>query len=273
MLEPGISCAPYPQMELTSTNYRRIRSNCTNGKVCCGIHLFLLLTIIFAIGIAGWALFIEHVNINVSTTVSTSGESRDSSDTTCRIAIPDPVRFYPNASKHVYKISFNQEIMQANYVVYVQPTERNSCKSCKKFRDDPYNINRLTDNDYIGFHKKGYDRSHLVPNADFGYDTYIISNAVPMESGFNRGVWNCAEARIRNQYKSKLIFKGCEYSMAQYLNTTRNNRLYVPLGCYFVVFDSSNIDQISGLKLLDYGYYRNTDGSFRTKKLPTWVVC
>jgi endonuclease G len=152
----------------------------------------------------------------------------------------------------------------------MQPFVTNSCTTCNYFRKDPYDINILRHEDYTN---TGYDRGHLVPNADYGVDTYIITNAVPMIPKFNRGIWRVSEQAIREKYKGKLIYKGCEYSN-NYIMTSRSNKLYIPAGCFYVVFDSNNINQISELELLDYGYLKNDNTLQRNiKKLPDWVDC
>lgn len=187
----------------------------------------------------------------------------------CHIEQSSTVRLYPDSIKRTYIISFNQTIMQAKYVAYIQPSSPNSCKSCKYFRKDPYDINVLRDDDYIG---TAYDRGHLVPNVDYGNDTYIISNVVPQIPKFNQQIWRQSEEMIRSTYKGKLILKGCDYS-DKYVMTKRNNKLYIPLGCWYVVVDSNDMNQIFKLKILDYGYFENKNTSVFIKRLPDWIVC
>ena len=184
----------------------------------------------------------------------------------CNILTSSNLKTYPNSKEIIYYVEFNKTIMQPNYVMYIQPNVSNRCSTCRYFKVDP--INTLRQNDYTN---SGYDRGHLVPNADYGEATFIITNAVPMVPSFNRGVWKQSEKYIRDNYKRKLIYKGCEYSN-KYVQTNKN-KLYIPSGCYYVVFDSSDIMQMSGLKLLDYGYYKNNDISRFVKKLPKWIQC
>lgn len=192
--------------------------------------------------------------------------------TRCDVMFSDSARPYPMGAP-MFKISFNAALMQPHWVAYVQPIERHPCSKCGYFRKDPYGIDDIRHEDYTN---TGYDRGHLVPNADFGNETYIISNAVPMVPKFNRGAWRISEAQIRGQYIGKLIFKGCEYSATQFIMTARKQRLYIPLGCSFIVFESPNgrdMNQVTGLVLLDYGYFENTNTSSLIKKLPSWVAC
>ena len=176
---------------------------------------------------------------------------------------------YPSSINKKYNIAFNTTIMQADYVVYIQPTISNRCDTCNYFKNDPYGINTLKTADYK---YTGYDRGHLVPNADYGSDTYIITNAVPMMPNFNRGSWKKSESDIRNKYKNKLIYKGCDYSH-KYIKTINDRKLYIPVGCYYIVFDSNDITQTKQLKILDYGYLKNKDLFNLDKKLPSWIKC
>ena len=63
----------------------------------------------------------------------------------------------------------------------------------------------ITHNDYT---KSGYDRGHLTPVDDLQYSyesassTFVITNVVPMEKSFNRGIWQ----RLEN-YVSDFIEK------------------------------------------------------------------
>lgn len=189
---------------------------------------------------------------------------------TCSISeynLSNPYPFVDSPTNATYYLAFNTTIMQAIYVTYIQPSITNSCKTCKRFKKDPYGINNLSNDDYI---RVGYDRGHLVPNADYGVDTFIISNAVPMLPMFNQQIWLRVEQTIREEYKGKLIFKGCDYS-DMYVNTSLGNKLYIPLGCGYAIFNSNNLTQNSNLEILDYGYLENKNISVFKKKLMNWV--
>jgi DNA/RNA endonuclease G (NUC1) len=152
--------------------------------------------------------------------------------------------------------------MQANYVRYISTSGGNGCKGCDYFRVDPYGIDTLKDIDY---RNTKYDRGHLVPNADYGYDTYIINNAVPMEPNFNQKVWAKLENYIRKEYSGSIIYKGCDYT-DNFILSESGRKLYIPQGCYYVVLDLDN-------KLKDYGYYSNEKDSSQQSLLPSWISC
>lgn len=244
-------------------SYKKQSTSCFNKfkyYICC-----VILFIIFGIVIIGCWFLITSNN-------SHENEPQPSSESNfsiCSIKESKHVRSYPNQLRKTYILSFNETIMQADYVIYINPSVKSLDKSCKSLKKDPYDINVLRYDDYTN---TGYDRGHLVPNIDYGNDTCIISNVVPQLPQFNRGQWKRIEIMIRDNYKEKLVFKGCEYS-DKYIITQRNNKLYIPVGCSYVVFDSDNMEQVSNLVLLDYGYLENKNSSIIIHKLPDWVKC
>jgi DNA/RNA endonuclease G (NUC1) len=169
---------------------------------------------------------------------------------------------YPDETSMEYIVNFNTSINQPNWVYYISTSGNNSC-ACSYFRNDPYGVDPLKNDDYTD---SGYDRGHLVPNADYGYDTYIITNAVPMNPKFNQGIWLNSEENIRSSYSGNQVYKGCDYSMNTYIITSLNHTLYIPIGCYYIVLDSNN-------NLLDNGYYVNSYVSIKEDKLPYWINC
>lgn len=174
---------------------------------------------------------------------------------------------FPPSGPLLYLVNFNTDIMQANYVSYISTSGGNG-GTAKTFRNDPYGMDVLISADYTN---SGYDRGHLVPNADYGDATYYMPNVVPMTPSFNRGTWLQAEQMIRSEYAGKLVVKGCKYS-GNFIYSQLGKHLYIPQGCYYIVFDSSDIDMRSG-EILDYGYYEMLDGSQKEKRLPSWIRC
>lgn len=205
-----------------------------------------------------------------------NNEPSDPNAVMCTILQNDNLRPYPplnqskSKGKPSYFIQFNRTLMQADFVKYIQPSTTSSCWSCYYFKKDPYGIDVLSHDDYTN---TGFDRGHLVPNADYGSDTYIISNAVPMQPKFNQGSWRKSEEFIRRNYRGLLILKGCEYG-EKFLMSGKKNKLFIPMGCFFVVFNTSNYNQTTGLQLLDYGYLENKNiSSLIVKKMPQWIKC
>jgi len=161
-------------------------------------HLYKKITAV--IFIVACALLIAIV---VATTTNTTYRKNCSVISTSAI-----INDYPTPQNKIYGIEFNTTIMQANYIYYIGTKGSNGCSDCNYFRVDPYGINILRHDTYTN---TGYDRGHIVPNADYGYDTYIITNVVPMIPEFNRDEWAASENMLRKQYANKLIYKGCDY--------------------------------------------------------------
>jgi hypothetical protein len=93
---------------------------------------------------------------------------------------------------------------------------------------------------------------------------------------FNRGVWKYSEQYIRDTYRNHLVYKGCDYSYEDYIVSNLGNKLYIPIGCYYIVFDIYELPYISKIitgNILDYGYYLNKDDPVKENKLPYWVSC
>lgn len=242
-------------------NLRKKFTKYVNNKYCLiSIGIIILFMMIIVI-----TLIIYNISAN--------NNSNNNNGNLCTIINPSNIELdYPYKSNNIeYKINFNKTIMQANYVYYISTKGGNNC-SKKNFQNDPYSIDIITTNDFTN---SGFDRGHLVPNADYGCNTYIISNAVPMNPGFNRGIWAKSEKYIRDNYAGKLIYKGCDYSDL-YIISNLGKKLYIPIGCYYIVFDVSELPYSSKLifkNVLDYGYYLNENRSKKEKRLPYWIHC
>lgn len=262
-----------------AVEYRPVNrtSKCKIIFYTCICTVFIL-TLLYASALT-FLYFIknEHntTNINNNSLIQIN-ENHDSNGLICRIPIIERnIHEYPSGEKFIYAINFNETIMQANYVYYITTNGGNGCKNKNRktyWLKDPYDIDNIRYDDYTN---TKYQRGHLVPNADYGCDTYYISNAVPMIGDFNQNSWAESEKYIRQEYAGKLVYKGCDYS-DNYILTNRGNKLFIPIGCYYIIFDSSTLTDINKEtvnKVLDYGYYLNEKGSKKQSKLPTWADC
>ena len=173
-----------------------------------------------------------------------------------------------------FDLDFNTTTMQANWVNYTINGGKNGCYNCKWQNVNYSNITTEcypkcpTDKTFI-CHRL-YDRGHLVPNAEIGTSTWIISNAVPMYKKFNSGKWFASELYLRSHHAGKTVFKGCNYDYTYTYESDRcKTKLYIPLGCYYVV-----VKEIGNVfELIDYGYWTNSDfNPIFTKELPWWFV-
>lgn len=171
-----------------------------------------------------------------------------------------------------YYINMNQTTMQANYIAYICNKDCNTGNCFDKWINDSlyyqwYNYNGIAA-------KYQLDRGHLVPYCDYSDATCTMNNIVPMNSVFNRnGAWRQSENYIRENYNSYLIIKGCEYDYNKFIITPNGSKkLYIPMGCYYVVTDSDNLHS-TNFNIIDYGYYYNNNNTCNNKqsKLPFYI--
>jgi DNA/RNA endonuclease G (NUC1) len=186
----------------------------------------------------------------------------------CKVLKPSNIEYkYPLDNHNRFGMNFNHTTSQANYAYsLVSPYKY---RSNKYFSRDPNPIETLEEDDFF---RIGMEKGQLVP---MGFGTTIMSNAVPLVPAFNRGSWAQLEDFLRENYPNQLVYKGCEYPITPVENY-RFKKMYYPMGCYYVVFDSTFLPTIlenfSGL-ILDSGYYLNEADSHKERKLPYWIDC
>jgi DNA/RNA endonuclease G (NUC1) len=179
----------------------------------------------------------------------------------------------------MYVINFNESLMQANYVYYLGANVKGKGGPIRPnrnyFHKDPYSISKLTQDDYVRSHTR-YIPSHLVPEEEHGSTPYYIPNAVPMLPAFDQSSWFKSESYLHEAFYGHLIYKGCEYSFRNYFVSHTKKYIYVPLGCYYIVFQSKRMpalnEEYQGV-VLDYAYFPNERNSFRRQILPYWIKC
>ena len=204
--------------------------------------------------------------------------------TLCRLRLPgtDHAAFSATSGELTFWINFNATLQQANVVAYIGTSGKGKCngclpnESCKGSTFDSVPYSELINSDYT---ESEYSRGHLVPRADYGCTTMIISNAVPMTVAFNGGTWAKTENELRLHHAGALIVKGCEYAMDYFKVSQNSHRLYIPLGCYYTVFAESSLSAYGvnrGMTLVDYEYCtHNSVGqpSRCSRALPYWLDC
>lgn len=109
-----------------------------------------------------------------------------------------------------YALSYNEPNEQANWVYYVL-TDSMVLKGNEE-RTNKFKVDKLVvtgsakSSDYT---KSGYDRGHLCPAADMGFnsvamnESFMMSNISPQEPDFNRGIWKELETTVREWAKNK----------------------------------------------------------------------
>ncbi len=163
-----------------------------------------------------------------------------------------------------YIVSYNDTIGFANYAAAVcnMSSKAAPCR-CDRV---PYwgPSQNYTCKDYTG---TGYDRGHLIPNAEYGMKTCNLANAVPMKPYFNRQLWRMEEEYLRKKYIGLVIFRGCDFGIT--IDTPTGKLMRIPSGCYWVVTNSTTINYKTGL--VDYNYV-SMDTYKSSKILPWWVT-
>lgn len=108
--------------------------------------------------------------------------------------------------KHTYyTLSYNEKNEQANWVYYTLTDDMVSNggeERSNNFRMDQKVLTQSAkSSDYT---KSGYDRGHLCPAADMGFnqvsmeESFLMSNISPQVPDFNRGIWKELESQVRD---------------------------------------------------------------------------
>jgi hypothetical protein len=145
-------------------------------------------------------------------------------------------KFPVDGPMYDYFVDFNKTIMQANFVYHFPILTDASCVPEPDVKYDPYNVDKVLPADY---QNSTYEQGLLVANSDYGCGTFFMPNIVPMMATFKGGIWDTVTQKIKEAYHDKLTLKGCEYQMNKFVTTNNTifNKLYLPIGCYFIVFD------------------------------------
>ncbi len=108
---------------------------------------------------------------------------------------------------HGYSICYRESYEQAEWAAECLTREKLQRKvnRSENFRpDEGISTGSADTSDYYG---SGYDRGHLVPAGDMGWDseamndTFLMSNMSPQNHKFNSGIWNDLEMQVRNWAK------------------------------------------------------------------------
>ena len=118
--------------------------------------------------------------------------------------------------------------------------------------------------DYRG---SGYDRGHLAPDADMSWrpdveqESFILTNIVPQNASFNRGIW----ARLESNVRAWALTRG--HNMTVYTGPIYNNkdktigmsRVVVPRSMYKIVIDDATREVAGWLFTNDDNNFPNLD--------------
>ena len=112
--------------------------------------------------------------------------------------------------------------------------------------------------DYV---KTGYDKGHIVPNADLSwskqtmYESFLMSNMSPQLPSLNRGAWKQLESQTRDwawgRQHNLTVYAGNIYTLGK-SKTVGENKVVVPEALYKII-----IDNVTG-EVMSF-YFPNTE--------------
>lgn len=144
-----------------------------------------------------------------------------------------------------YTLSYNEKYEQANWVCYLLTDSmimNGGEERSNKFRVDkmvPTESAKSAD-----YTKSGYDRGHLCPAADMGFnpvameESFLMSNISPQAPDFNRGIWKELETTVREWAKKEhrlIVVTGPVFKDNK--GTIGQENILVPGYFYKVVYD------------------------------------
>lgn len=143
-----------------------------------------------------------------------------------------------------YSLVYSEEHEQAIWVAYELTAEetKKEFKRTDKFIPDPMIATGSADVD--DYKKSGFDRGHLAPAADMGWDSIVMmesfyfSNMSPQRAEFNRGIWADLEALVRVWAKeNKALYITTGPVLRKGLPQIGHNGVSVPEYYYKVILD------------------------------------
>lgn len=160
--------------------------------------------------------------------------------------------FLPKANGQliIYKLhalSYLEEHEQAEWVAYSLRPEHLSKKKYKRpyFEDDP--AVKTGSARFYNYKNSAYNKGHLLPAADRkqsveAYNqTFLLSNVSPQDPGFNSGIWNRLEQKVRYWAKKHdgvyLVTGGV---LTDGLPSIGEEEVSVPAYFYKIVVDNSD---------------------------------
>lgn len=129
--------------------------------------------------------------------------------------VASPIDYIPVPSKDLvkhsyYLLSYNEMYEQANWVYY-SLTDSMILNGGEE-RSNSFKMDKLVPTESAkssDYTKSGYDRGHLCPAADMGFNTvamqesFLMSNISPQTPDFNRGIWKELESTVREWAKKE----------------------------------------------------------------------
>lgn len=125
------------------------------------------------------------------------------------VSVANSTDFLPVPANHIvrhtyYTLSYNEDYEEANWVYYTLTDSmvlNSGQERSNTFKVDNWVVTASAkSSDYT---KSGYDRGHLCPAGDMGFnrvamqESFLMSNVSPQLPEFNRGIWKELETQVR----------------------------------------------------------------------------
>lgn len=171
----------------------------------------------------------------------------------CITALASQTDFLPQPAtelvKHTYyTLSYNEQNEQANWVYYTLTDSmvlNGGAERSNKFKVDKLvETGSAKTSDYTS---SGYDRGHLCPAADMGFnpeamaESFFMSNISPQFPGFNRGIWKELETTVREWAKQEhkiIVVAGPVFKDNK--GTIGEDHVLVPGYFYKIIYDATD---------------------------------
>lgn len=145
-----------------------------------------------------------------------------------------------------YSLSYNEKAEQAEWVAYELKKSYLKKNNFQRpyFNEDPKV--KTGSADWRNYRKSGYDKGHLCPAGDMGFDisayndTFLTSNISPQDHDFNGGVWNRLEQKVRYwaaMYDGVYVVTGGV--LGDRMGTIGDEAVIVPKYFYKILLDNS----------------------------------
>lgn len=155
-----------------------------------------------------------------------------------------------------YTLSYNEKHEQPEWVAHQLKASHVAKNHFKRpyFEVDPRVDTKSAH--WRNYKKSGYDRGHLCPAGDRTFDkkayneTFLTSNISPQNHGFNAGIWNDLEKRIRYWLKKDKQYYIVTGPIFENTNTTiGTEKVTVPTHFYKIIlkYDSGKAKCIAFL--------------------------
>lgn len=147
-----------------------------------------------------------------------------------------------------YTVSYNEKYEQANWVYYTLTDSmilNGGEERSNKFKMDKMVVTgSAKSSDYT---KSGYDRGHLCPAADMGFnpvaneESFLMSNISPQTPDFNRGIWKELETNVRKwaiKERKLFVVSGPVFTNAK--GTVGQDEVLVPGYFFKIIYDATD---------------------------------